>query len=142
MREFFQNVAQRFNAFMQGRYGVDEFSIALIVVGFIFTVLAAIIANGIVSPLFSVIALILLLAAIFRSLSRNIAKRESEREWYFERTSGLRHGAKVNKLKVQNRGTTAYLKCDGCGATLSVPKGKGRIRVHCPKCDTETLFQS
>ena len=141
MREFFQNVAQRFNGFMQGRYGVDEFSIALIVLGFVFTILAAIIGNSVVSPVLSLIALVLLVAAVFRAISRNIPSREGEREWYLNLTSRFRRGARMTKLKAQNRGT-AYLQCEHCNATLSVPKGKGYIRVRCPKCGEETLFQS
>ena len=32
----------------------------------------------------------------------------------------------------KGRKTTAYLKCPNCGQMLSVPKGKGKIRVTCP----------
>ena len=50
--------------------------------------------------------------------------------------------ARINKKKWENRKTTKYLECPSCGQTLAVPKGKGKIRVTCPKChnkvETET----
>ena len=33
-------------------------------------------------------------------------------------------------------------KCKKCGAVLSVPRGKGTLRVVCPKCKTETTKKS
>ena len=41
-----------------------------------------------------------------------------------------------------NRKTTRYFKCKGCGQVLSVPRGKGTLRVVCPKCKTETKQKS
>ena len=40
------------------------------------------------------------------------------------------------------RKTSRFLKCPTCGQMLSVPKGKGRIRVTCPKCHTKMETKS
>ena len=40
------------------------------------------------------------------------------------------------------RKTSRFLKCPTCGQILSVPKGKGRIRVTCPKCHTKMETKS
>ena len=42
----------------------------------------------------------------------------------------------------KDRKTTAYLKCPNCGQMLSVPKGKGKIRVTCPKCHAKMETRS
>ena len=42
----------------------------------------------------------------------------------------------------KGRKTTAYLKCPNCGQMLSVPKGKGKIRVTCPKCHAKMETRS
>lgn len=34
----------------------------------------------------------------------------------------------------QEHKTSRFLKCPNCGQILSVPKGKGRLRVTCPRC--------
>lgn len=41
-----------------------------------------------------------------------------------------------------NRKTTRYFTCKGCGQVLSVPRGKGTLRVVCPKCKTESTMKS
>ena len=40
------------------------------------------------------------------------------------------------------RKTSKFIKCPTCGQMLSVPKGKGRIRVTCPKCRTKMETRS
>ena len=35
-----------------------------------------------------------------------------------------------------------YFKCPNCGQMLSVPKGKGKIRVTCPKCHAKMETRS
>lgn len=42
----------------------------------------------------------------------------------------------------KQRKTTAFLKCPNCGQMLSVPKGKGKIRVTCPKCHAKMETRS
>ena len=48
----------------------------------------------------------------------------------------------LRRKKWTNRKTTRYFKCKGCGQVLSVPRGKGTLRVVCPKCKTETKQKS
>lgn len=40
------------------------------------------------------------------------------------------------------RKTSRFLKCPTCGQMLSVPKGKGKLRVTCPKCHTKMETKS
>lgn len=42
----------------------------------------------------------------------------------------------------KERKTSHFLKCPNCGQILSVPKGKGKIRVTCPKCRTKMETKS
>ena len=41
-----------------------------------------------------------------------------------------------------NRKTTKYFQCKGCGQILSIPRGKGTMRIVCPKCKTEVMKKS
>lgn len=41
-----------------------------------------------------------------------------------------------------NRKTTKYFRCKGCGQILSIPRGKGTMRIVCPKCKTEVMKKS
>ncbi len=38
---------------------------------------------------------------------------------------------------IGNRKKYRYFRCKNCKTSLRVPRGKGIIRVHCPRCDHE-----
>ena len=46
----------------------------------------------------------------------------------------LKRQARTAKKMWKERKTKAFLKCPNCGTMLSVPRGKGKIIVTCPKC--------
>ena len=54
----------------------------------------------------------------------------------------LERAKRTAKKMWEGRKTTAYLKCPNCGQMLSVPKGKGKIRVTCPKCHAKMETRS
>ena len=116
--------------FMIGRYGPDQLSIALIVFSFVLGLLQSIIKF---TPL-SYISYLILALALFRMLSRNIARRRSEndifiRYWWPVRTKVNRSYANIKHRKIYR-----FLKCPSCSNTLRVPKGKGKLQITCPKC--------
>ena len=116
--------------FMVGRYGPDHLGMAMIVVSLVLSLL-----NGIIHfvPLMY-ISYIIIILAVSRMLSRNIARRRSEndkfiRYWWPIRTKAGRAWANVKHGK-----THRFLKCPSCSNTLRVPKGKGKLQITCPKC--------
>lgn len=54
----------------------------------------------------------------------------------------LERAKRTAKKMWKERKTSRFLKCPNCGQILSVPKGKGRIRVTCPKCRTKMETKS
>lgn len=142
--------------FMKGRYGVDDFSTALGAIGLVLALLGTIFSARFVS----IVALIVIVVALLRAFSKNFPARRRENEQFCtlmaripvigERFKGGHGGYRPNpsssrstnfertKRTAQkmwvNRKTTMYFKCKNCGQMLSVPRGKGRIRVKCPKC--------
>lgn len=123
IRKFLRN-------FMRGRYGPDHLSVAMVIISLVLSLL-----NGILNfaPLLYVSYLILAVM-LFRMLSRNITRRRAEndkfiRYWWPVRTKIVRAFKNV-----KHRKTHRYLKCPGCGNTLRVPKGKGKLQITCPKC--------
>ena len=148
--------------FMNGRNGVDDLSAALGGIGVVLALLGTIFTWRIASY----IALAILLVALFRAFSKNLAARERENDWFrsvmaklpgggsFARNrqtnTGARRGgtgsaagtatadfkrqARTAKKMWKERKEKAFLKCPNCGTMLSVPRGKGKIIVTCPKC--------
>ena len=139
----------RFKKFMQGRYGADEFLQFLLVVAVAFIILDSVFRVD----LFALLAVAALAYAAFRALSKNPEARMRENVKYLEmydkvkgsanaatvkRTSGMPNTKPVEPLNK----AMAYFYCEGCGAKLSVPKGKGRVRIVCPRCRKEMFRNS
>ena len=128
MRGFFDRLQWRMAGWMQGRHGADSLSNMLIVVGLVLT-LASVVPG---LDLLSWAALVCLVLALFRCFSRNEYKRASENEAYRRIVAKPKQAMSVAGKAWENRKTTCYFKCKKCGAVLSVPRGKGTLRVTCP----------
>ena len=121
-----RNAIQRF---MYGRYGTDQLNLALLILYLFLYLISALLRLEILYWL----SLAVLFLLLFRTLSRNAARRRAEnakflqvadpvmRWWRFQRT--------VHRDKEHR-----YFKCPNCGQQLRVPRGKGKITVTCRSC--------
>ncbi|MGE5605938.1 MAG: hypothetical protein ACM3YE_09625 [Bacteroidota bacterium] len=119
--------------FMTGRYGGDQLSMVLI----IFSALIDLIAELTKLPLLALIGYIPLGVAIFRMLSRNTAKRGLENYKFAMMISPAYSWFKKTQNRLKDAKTHRYFTCPNCRQSLRVPKGKGKIIITCPKCQTE-----
>ena len=120
-------------SFMAGRYGYDELSRAMSIMALI-CLLVAMFTGW---PLLSTVALILWVWALIRSYSKNISKRQLERQSYLRLTGRIKGWFGTKKRAWSERKTHCYFKCPNCKKTLRVPKGKGKIKITCPECKTQ-----
>jgi uncharacterized paraquat-inducible protein A len=67
-------------------------------------------------------------------LSRNYAKRAAENDWYLRKTEKVRRFIRIRQRRFADRKTYKHFTCPGCGQDIRVPKGKGHVRISCPKC--------
>ena len=123
MSNFFYRIKQSFQRFMQGRYGTDKLSLALLYTGFAFCILSFIFSwFFILNILFTLLSYVCMVIAIFRCLSRNTYKRYQENRkflMFFQRFKDREH---------------RYYDCPRCRQQVRVPRGKGKISITCPKC--------
>ena len=138
MKGFLERLQWKLSGMMQGGRGADTFSNFLVVAGIV--LLFASLIPGL--DLLSWVALIVLAYSLFRSYSKNIAARDRENATFERIVEKPRKQLSLMRKKWTNRKTTRYFKCKGCGQVLSVPRGKGTLRVVCPKCKTETKQKS
>ncbi|MDO5335526.1 MAG: hypothetical protein Q4F23_05590 [Coriobacteriia bacterium] len=124
--------------FMQGRYGVDEFSQALMIGSMLCLLVDMFAGTGILYAL----GTFGMLYALFRMYSRNIEARRRELNWYGLKSRKPKAWYKLTKKRIQNRKTTKYFKCKKCGQLMSVPRGVGTIKVTCPKCKDVTQHKA
>ena len=126
MRNWLQRV-------MAGRYGVDEYSRFLNVVALVSLVLSILFNNGL-SVFFWLLAIISLVWTYFRMFSRNTYKRRAENNAYLTSRYSMTRKLSGLKQRMQQKRYYRFYKCPKCGITTRVPKGKGKIRITCPKC--------
>lgn len=135
MRGFFQRLGNSLQRFMYGRYGNDSLNTVLMICGMVLVLLSALPYCDILYA----VAAVLWGFAIFRTYSRNINKRQRELYKFKSITSGIGKKADTKKKIWNERKTHRYFKCKNCKTILRVPKGKGKIKISCPKCRTEII---
>lgn len=118
-----QRWKQRFAQFMFGRYGPDQLNTALLAAGILLTLLAMFTSVPYLTPL-SYIPLGFL---IFRMFSRNISRRRQENQKFVQFFTRLKDR--------DNR----FFSCPQCHQTVRVPRGRGKINIHCPKCGCQFI---
>lgn len=156
------------NDFMKGRNGADELTIVMGLAGIVIAMIGSIARI----QWLSWIAIAVIVIGVLRGLSKNIDARRKENEAFVagsakvpglgkfvaslgggaaaastSRAAGtskenFERAKRTAKKMWKGRKTTAYLKCPNCGQMLSVPKGKGKIRVTCPKCHAKMETRS
>ena len=120
---------EKFYQFMQGRYGVDQLNIFLMIVSIICFIIEIILKN----MFFSIGAYILWFILIFRMLSKNIYVRNQENEKYLNLINPLTNYYKCIRLNKDNRDYKHFI-CKKCKQVVRVPKGHGKIIINCPSC--------
>lgn len=138
MGRFSDDFQQRLITFMQGRNGTDALARYALGAGIVLTVLDFLFGSAVLS----VAALAFLVYALFRCYSRNIPARALENARFEALIRKPRAALARLRGRWANRKEVKYLKCPQCGQSLSVPRGKGTLRVTCPKCHAQTTVKS
>ena len=123
---------------MYGRYGFDALSnfilSAGVVIYFIFALL------GWNWLLF--IPLLCVVYTYFRCFSKNIQKRYAENEKFKAFFRPAAAFFRIRKRMWKDRKSHKYYKCPKCRQYLRAPKGKGKIKLTCPKCRQEFIVKT
>ena len=114
---------------MAGRYGSDQLNLALTVLYLIFIVVEWI--TGL--ALFYWLALVFLLICLLRSFSRQLERRRAENQKFLQLVRPLQSRLRALRTRLKDR-HHRYFRCPCCGQQMRVPRGKGRITVHCRSC--------
>ena len=128
----------RFIRFMYGRYGVDSFGKFTIWGSLILMLIAGWTHRGILSWL----AWAGIIYSYFRMFSKNISKRYAENQKYLTMTAGIRRKLASWKSQLAQRKIYHIYRCPGCKQKIRVPRGRGKIEIRCPKCNTRFVKKS
>ena len=164
---FFNNLNDKMQNFMVGRNGADRLARWSIGAAILFMLLNMLFSNIV----FFAISYALLFYCFYRIFSRKIDAREAEDERFSEfldKAAFWRRGSssgrgdsgagakgrpdkdlRGNNGSASRSGSAAEsdreklrIACDRCGQSLSVPKGRGTLKVTCPKCHCQMKVRS
>ena len=94
------------------------------------------------SKILSLLAWALIIYTYFRIFSRNTCKRAAENQTYLARTYKIRCWFAKKKNLFAQRKTHHIYRCPSCKQKIRIPKGKGKIEIRCPKCNTTFIKKS
>jgi len=121
-RQFSAKLSAGLRSFMTGRYGTDRLNMVILGAGLVASLLSVMISVQPFNLILWILSYVLMIWAIFRSLSRNTYKRYLENRKFLQIHDRLKDR--------QHR----YFDCPKCRQTVRVPRGKGKISITCPKC--------
>lgn len=127
----------RIAQFFYGRNGFDQFSRFLAWITLAFLLLSMIFNRFIsaaVGSVFWTVGIVIMVYYFFRTLSRNIYKRQLENQRYLAFTGRIRSWFSIQRDKIKYRKDYSFFSCPSCRTVLRVPKGKGKIKIRCQKC--------
>ena len=79
---------------------------------------------------------------IFRMFSKNTAARYKENVAYLKVKNRVVGWYANLRRRIRESKTHRFYKCPTCKTTVRVPKGKGKIRITCPKCGASFVRKS
>jgi hypothetical protein len=129
-RQLTAKIAFGIRTFMAGRYGTDRLNMVILCAGLGASVLSMLIPVQPLNLIFWALSYVLMILAIWRTLSRNTYKRYQENRKFlqiFDRLKDRQH---------------RYFDCPKCRQTVRVPRGKGKIAITCPRCREKFVKKS
>ena len=119
---------QKFEKFMQGRYGIDHFSRFLLVGALVCVLLSGLLR----ASALNYVSWILLIWMYYRMFSKNIRKRCEEERMYMDTKEKVVRFCKGEKSVISDSKTHKIYRCPHCRQKIRVPRGKGKIEITCP----------
>ena len=119
-------VREKLQRFMIGRYGMDQ--------------LGQFIMYAVLVLIFLELAGFFLL--YFRMFSKNVGKRYQENQVYLRLRFYVTEYFRKIKFRFTEGRKYRIFKCPDCGQKVRIPRGHGKVSVHCPKCGTDFIKRS
>jgi ribosomal protein S27E len=143
--KFITSISNMFRKFSAGRYGIDNLTIALLLISAIF----------LNRKYLWLIGLCLSGYAIFRAVSKDKQKRLKELQQFnllYEKAGkflqllllaavkgvqSLFKNSNALVTRLRQRKDYVFIKCPKCRNTLRLPRNKGKLIITCPVCKLE-----
>lgn len=123
---------EKFRQFMQGRYGLDQLYVGMLVLYFILLFFS----RWFMSELMTGLMTVVIILAMFRMFSKNLEVRRKENARYLALIYRVKQVFNKFFQRIKDLPTKRYRQCPNCGVTLRLPRKRGTHKTTCPKCQT------
>lgn len=86
--------------------------------------------------------LVLVAYAMFRIQSKNLGARARENEAFLKALGPARPWIQNSRAAWTELRSYKHVRCSSCKQRVRVPRGKGRLRVTCPRCKAKFEVRS
>ena len=134
------SLKEKFDRFMQGRYGVDNLSKFTLIASLVLVVLSAVLGRiRILSSIFDILGIAGIVITYYRMLSRDYNRRIAENQKYLEQIGRVKNFFNRQRSMANQRKDYRIFACPSCRQKIRIPKGKGQVEITCPKCHEKFL---
>ena len=133
---------EKLRRFMIGRYGLDQLTMFLYGTLLVVTLLGIFLHYGILSWIQQGIEFLCILLICFRTFSRNISRRSRENQIFLNLTFHINEYWKKVRFRFSESRRYKIFKCPGCSQKVRIPRGHGKVSIHCPKCGKDFIKRS
>ena len=123
---------------LKGRQGPDDLAVFCVNVAFVVLVVNIFVRVGWLGW----VALALVAYSMFRIQSKNLGSRARENEAFLKALGPARPWVQNPRAAWGELRSYKHARCSSCRQRVRVPRGKGRLRVTCPKCGTKFEVKS
>lgn len=124
------NFRDKFRRFMVGRYGTDELNQGLSIMIVILIVVNLFVRNRILF-----IGEVLCLTVIYlRMFSRDTSRRFQENQKYLHARFYGEEYVKNQWFRLKEKRKYKIFRCPNCRQRIRIPRGHGKIEIHCRSC--------
>lgn len=124
------SLRNKLRSFLWGRYGIDQLYYGLLVLYVLLTVLRMIFDL----EFLSFIAMVVLILAFLRVLSKNHGARQKENRVFLKLWAPVKTELVLVRDRFRDIKNARYRHCRHCRAILKLPVKKGGHTVVCPRC--------
>lgn len=127
---------------MIGRYGIDQMGQFMAYIVLALLILNLLIRWRLPSFVLEMLAIGGMILMYFRMFSKNVSKRYQENQVFLRYRFYVTEYWRKMKFRFTEGRKYCIYKCPECKQKVRIPRGHGKVSIHCPKCGADFIRKS